>query len=537
LTPPYSEITLNINVLGGCEVICNDTPLSGCSAKAQALLVYLGLNLTPQRRPHVAGLLWSELTESQSLANLRKVIHEIKTATSDYGPIVTADRQSLSLSQNITCQIDALRFREYAQASPPTISSLTTALQHYQGQFLHGFFIKAATGFDSWQTSMAMYYHNTYLQALLEMSVTREKQGDTDSSISAMNLLLQLEPLREDYHLRLMTLFANSGQRINAMRQYETCVETLNKELSIEPQSELTDFYQQLQSKPAVETEPRVPAKLSEPHKFIVGPPVTSPHLFFGRNDYLRRIFGWWQHPPFGHVALVGLRRSGKTSLLQHLKPISGQQAKVRYGQKNRWLQHAENYRWIFVDFQDPRMRTLSSLLTYLLGHLDIAAPENCTLTQFMDLATEQQWTTPTLILMDELEAGLAADELDQSFWWTMRALTQMTDGLIGIAVASHEQPMQAADRLDKTSPFFNIFVTLELGPLEESEAHEFIDSTSLDYTEEERAWILKQSSCWPCLLQLLCQEKYFSTQAVNGEDKWRERATQQLQQFAYLLE
>jgi len=154
-----------------------------------------------------------------------------------------------------------------------------------------------------------------------------------------------------------------------------------------------------------------------------------------------------------------------------------------------------------------------------------------------MDLATASAWGTPTLILMDELEAGLASDELNQSFWWTLRALTQMTDGLIGIALASRDQPMKVAECLDKSSPFFNIFTTLEIGPFEKSEALEFIDSIDHHYTTEERQWILARSGCWPCLLQLLCQEKYLAGKQENGDQEWRGKALHQVQSYAHLFE
>ena len=272
-------------------------------------------------------------------------------------------------------------------------------------------------------------------------------------------------------------------------------------------------------------------------HKFVVGPPVCTPELFYGREAFLSRIFGAWQQPPFGHISIIGPRRSGKTSLLQHLKPISGAcDFPSRKNQKTRWLAEAGNYRWIYIDFQDPRMRSSSSLLSYLLKNLDLPTSEACTLEMFMERVTEKTWTIPTLILMDELEAGLASSELDQPFWWALRSLTQMTDGLIGFALASHQNPMKVADSLDKTSPFFNIFTTLELGPFEEAEALEFIDSINEHYTHGERRWILEESGCWPCLLQLLCQEKYLAVRNNNRVETWQHNARYHLENYAKLL-
>ena len=203
------------------------------------------------------------------------------------------------------------------------------------------------------------------------------------------------------------------------------------------------------------------PQLVSDIFKFIVGPPVCSPELFFGRRAVLSRIFESWRQPPFGHISITGPRRSGKTSLLQHLRPISGgAKIKTRKNQKSNWLESADRYQWIFINFQDPRMRSQSFLLNWILDHTGHQPITDCSLEQFMDQVTGYRWTTPTIILMDELEAGLASEELDQPFWWMLRSLTQMTEGLIGIVLASYQQPMQAAENLGKTSPFFNIFTS-----------------------------------------------------------------------------
>ena len=47
---------------------------------------------------------------------------------------------------------------------------------------------------------------------------------------------------------------------------------------------------------------------------FIVGPPITHPRQFFGREQELKRIFGVWKRSPLQNIAVIGLHRSGKTS-------------------------------------------------------------------------------------------------------------------------------------------------------------------------------------------------------------------------------
>lgn len=537
------SVSVTLKLLGSCAIRYNGNPVTDLPNKALALLVYLAMKNSPQRRTHVAGILWSELGESSALANLRKVIHAVRTTDSVSGcSVIDADRQSLCLSSAADIAVDALLFETALDQEKIGKEDMLSTISLYDGEFLKDFYLRGADGFSDWQNDVQARFHHKYILALNQLSSLHERQGDLEQAIFTTHKLLSLEPLREDLYLRQMQLYNLNGQRADAIALYGHCEKILQTELSASPAPCLSEFYNKLKyshnsnSLEQVAIATSLQSRTPHQHKFIIGPPVGNPAQFFGRENHLTRIFGWWQQPPFGHVALIGPRRSGKTSLLHHLQPISGQgNAEVRANQKSHWLKDAAYYSWVSINFQDPRMRTLSSLLRHLLAGFNIESPSHCTLEMFMELATEKTWNTPTLILIDELEAGLAADDLEQSFWWTLRSLTQMTDGYIGIVMASHEQPMKAADAADKTSPFFNIFSTLEIGPLEPLEAVEFIANIDRPFSDKDQQWILEQSGCWPCLLQILCQENYFAIENNIGSNRWRENALRQLEDYGYL--
>ncbi len=72
-------------------------------------------------------------------------------------------------------------------------------------------------------------------------------------------------------------------------------------------------------------------------NKPIIGVPINLPHQFFGREKELKRIFGRWKQPPLVNVAVIGARRSGKTSLLHYIKNIH-RAIPLREGQLQNWL-------------------------------------------------------------------------------------------------------------------------------------------------------------------------------------------------------
>jgi CHAT domain len=276
-----------------------------------------------------------------------------------------------------------------------------------------------------------------------------------------------------------------------------------------------------------------------ETSPFVAGPPTTHPRLFFGRREDLKRLFALWKRPPLQNAAIIGPRRSGKTSLLLYLKSITTTPAEqLRPGQYTDWLPEPQRYRWIYVDFQDSRLGRLEGLLRFLLDGLGLPLPDPCDLDHFMDV-TSQQLRTPTVILLDEIGVALQRyPELDDAFWESMRALTaHLTQGNLAFVLAAHESPNQLAQHSGFGSPFFNIFAyTKTLGPLEQPEAQELIASSPIPFPPADVEWILAQSGCWPILLQLLCRERLFALEEGEAGDAWREEALRQLVPFQDLL-
>jgi len=192
---------------------------------------------------------------------------------------------------------------------------------------------------------------------------------------------------------------------------------------------------------------------------FVTGPPITKPHQFFGRERELRRIFAWCRKVPMSHIALVGPKRSGKTSLLQYLTRIHTADG-LRDGQKQDWLPNHKSYRWVWIDFRDSRARKLESLLRHMLAELDLPAPNAtvpCDLDTFMDIAAEpQHWQWPTIIVMDNIDVGLRAPDLGQAVWDSLRALTSITtEGNLAFIVSAHDDPARLADEHAMTSHFW----------------------------------------------------------------------------------
>ncbi|MBE9066998.1 TniB family NTP-binding protein [Leptolyngbya cf. ectocarpi LEGE 11479] len=193
---------------------------------------------------------------------------------------------------------------------------------------------------------------------------------------------------------------------------------------------------------------------------FTVGTPITQPHQFFGRQRIVKRLFNLFKTHPLQNAAIIGQKRAGKTSLLNYLRTITTTPTeRLRPGQRNNWLPNPEIYRWIFVDFQDPRMAHRERLLGYLLEAMGLPVPIACDLEQFMEQISEQI-QQPTVVLMDEIGVGLQrCPELNDTFWDSLRSLANhYANGSLAFILAASERPIDLAKHNDHSSPFFNIF-------------------------------------------------------------------------------
>jgi hypothetical protein len=272
---------------------------------------------------------------------------------------------------------------------------------------------------------------------------------------------------------------------------------------------------------------------------FIVGPPITHPRSFFGREAELNYLFSLWRRFPLQHAVVLGLRRSGKTSFLHYLRQITiTAPTHLRPGQRADWLPRAFNYQWVFVDFQDARMRHPEKLIRHILVSLGLPIPAVCDLHTFMDVVS-QHVHTPTIILMDELEAALTSPELDRQFWWSLCSVgSHHLNSQFGFVLTSQMTPAQLAREHPPASTFLNLFGhTLTLGPLTESAARELIAASPQPFTPEDVDWLLANSGRWPALLQMLCDARLRALEAGEKGEAWKEEGLRRIAAYGYLLD
>ncbi|MCB8979554.1 MAG: hypothetical protein H6657_19260 [Ardenticatenaceae bacterium] len=531
---------LKLALFGPLHITIDDEPLIGLdSAKAQALLCYLAVNGRSHSRHALANLLWGELPESDARRNLRGVLLKLRQHVEPYLQI---NHQTIGLNPEAAVWVDTAVFQQSIRNGEKNGSDWQTAVQLYRGEFLQEFYIRQAPDFDNWLNEQRTFFHNQAITAHHAWASQLLAQGRYPDGIRVARQLLTLEPTREASHRLLMELLASDGQRPAALHQFEQCQQILATELGVDVSAETAVLHEQIRSgeyDKVTATTGRLwqgdkvtrpdNVTLSPGHQrlqnavtqspFIAGPPITEPTQFFGRERELKRLGMLLRQRPLQNAAIIGPRRSGKTSLLHYLRLAD-------------WLPQASGYRWIFVDFQDARLGRQETLLRTLLTEMELDVPDPCELENFMDVVSDNL-DRPTVILFDELGVALTRyPELDDAFWESLRSLaTNQVNGNLGFVLSSAQPPDVLAQHQGMGSPFFNIFgYTAVLGPLSEEGAKQLIATAPIKFAARDVEWILAESGRWPMPLQILCRERLLALSEGETSDDWREEALRQLE-------
>ena len=158
---------LHLLLLGPPEVRVGTKPLTLPTRKSLALLIYLALEEGLQPREHLAALLWPESSPDRSRASLRSTLNRLQSSLGQAGgqalaSLISIDNSALTLRSNPSLDLDlrsvesayaqarAERLRRAPTEKSTTLPLLQRAVAAYRGDFLAGFSLGDAPGFDDW---------------------------------------------------------------------------------------------------------------------------------------------------------------------------------------------------------------------------------------------------------------------------------------------------------------------------------------------------------------------------------------------------
>ncbi len=250
---------LKLRLLGPPQVELDGAPCDLHSHKALALLAYLAVTNQPHSRAKLATLFWPEQNESRALAYLRHTLWTMRKLLG--AALLDRDHEVVRLDPQADLWLDVTTFQTQLAAGNlaerPSAAACIAALPHlqaavalYRDDFLAGFSLRDSALFDEWHFFAREQLRQQLATALQQVVRGLAAQDEQGAAIPYARRWLALDPLHEPAHQQLMQLYAASGQRAAAVRQYRECRRILREELAVAPAAETQALYQQIQTQP-----------------------------------------------------------------------------------------------------------------------------------------------------------------------------------------------------------------------------------------------------------------------------------------------
>lgn len=288
---------LKLELFGAPRLVYQEQPVVGVRRKALALAAYLSLTERPLMREALAALFWPDQDDEHSRISLRGVLHNLSSAS----PIewVDADRSAVSLKFE-ALEVDVRGFtgalartRGHLHTDgvlcAACFAALNEAVNLYHDDFMAGFSLSDSSEFDHWQTSQREWLSRECTTALRRLA---EHSGIVSATslheaLSYGRRWLKINPLDESAHRLLMRLFAASGQRSEALKQYHDCVRLLDEELATLPEPETVALFEAIREGESAPLKSR-PRTFDKNTAVSVLPPL--PPLLVGRDEAITEL-------------------------------------------------------------------------------------------------------------------------------------------------------------------------------------------------------------------------------------------------------
>jgi DNA-binding SARP family transcriptional activator len=221
--------------------------------KVQELFVYLLVFRShPQPRETLSEALWSDQSPNMSRKNLRQTLWLLQSVFKEFKNSFSlelmADDNCVHISLPADFYLDIAEFeqvfdlfnpRRAHELSEKDFKAMQNAVNLYKGDLLEGWY-------QDWCVFERERFQTMYLMLLDKLVQFCEIRENYNAGLAYGWQILRQDQAYERVHRQMMRLYYLSGDRTQALHQYQRCTSALRDHLGVEPSETTRQLYEQI---------------------------------------------------------------------------------------------------------------------------------------------------------------------------------------------------------------------------------------------------------------------------------------------------
>jgi DNA-binding SARP family transcriptional activator/TolB-like protein len=239
-----------LRVLGGVSLEDSSEVVSSSAAQQRPLAVLAILAVAREQgcsRDKLVGYLWPESDQERARHRLADIVHLVRKSLGD--ATILSSGATLRLNRQLV-ESDVAAFLDALDAG-----NLESAVEHYGGPLLDGFYLSGLPEFERWMESERQRLGDEFSDALQALAAASGTSGDHIAAAKWWKRLLAHDPYNSRFATGLMEALARSGDPANALQYAQEHERLLRDELGMEPDPRLAALAERLKREPVTVTE------------------------------------------------------------------------------------------------------------------------------------------------------------------------------------------------------------------------------------------------------------------------------------------
>jgi len=243
---PFAPPTLFIRALGKMQVQANNQVITSSMWQTQAardLFFMLLAHPEGMTKEEISLIFWPDASPEEIKFRFKNTVYRLRRALGKDSVILEQDiyRFNNSLDYEYDVEIFLKQYALASKAKDPLqkLSHFREAVKYYRGNYLPDVV-------ETWAMTPRENLKQNFVSILLQVSEIYLNQSNYDLALEYCQRTLTEDNLLEDAYRLALRIFAAQGNRAALVRQYQRCVEVLEREISAEPSPQTQALYNEL---------------------------------------------------------------------------------------------------------------------------------------------------------------------------------------------------------------------------------------------------------------------------------------------------